>query len=63
MTRAHLLPDLDAPAHIMAQARDNCAARLRARGQNTEADAFARGERDGAWSVRHEVMKLGELEK
>lgn len=53
-----LLAPIDAPAGIMAEARANCAARYRARGQDSEADAFARGDRDDAWAMRHEVSKL-----
>ena len=51
-------PVLEAPADLMAAARANCAARLRAKGSANEADAFARGERDQAWAMRHEVAKL-----
>ena len=47
-----------APAPIMLQARTNCAERLRANGHPDEADAFARGERDEAWAMVHEVAKL-----
>ena len=37
----------------MAEARANCAARLRARGHEAEV-----GARDDAWAMRHEVGKL-----
>ena len=49
---------LTAPAPIMEQARATCAARLRARGSEAEAQAFERGERDDAWAMRHEVGKV-----
>lgn len=52
------LPPLVAPADLMAAARANCADRLRAQGNGSESDAFARGERDDAWAMRHEVAKL-----
>ncbi|WP_072378745.1 hypothetical protein [Novosphingobium sp. NDB2Meth1] len=51
-------PTLEAPADLMAAARANCAARLRARDSAAEADAFTRGERDQSWAMRHEVAKL-----
>lgn len=47
-----------APADIMAEARANCAARYRSRGQALEAEAFASGDRDQAWAMRHEVNKI-----
>lgn len=47
-----------APADIMAEARANCAARYRSRGQELEAGAFEIGERDQAWAMRHEVNKI-----
>jgi hypothetical protein len=47
-----------ADAIVMAQARTNCAARLRARGQEAEAAQFEVGERDFSWALRHEVSKL-----
>lgn len=50
------LPALSAPANILAEARTNCAARLRARGLVSAAEQI---ERDGAgWAVRHEVARL-----
>lgn len=52
------LPPVEAPANVMALARENCAANLRERGQETEAVAFEKGERDFAWAFRHEVMRL-----
>ncbi len=52
------LAPISAPADIMATARANCAARLRLKCQDAEAEAFERGERDGTWSMRHEVSKL-----
>lgn len=52
------LPPLVAPADLMATARANCADRLRAKGDVDEAEAFARGERDGAWAMKHELAKL-----
>lgn len=47
-----------ADAIVMAEARANCAARLRARGQEAEAAQFEVGARDDAWALRHEVNKL-----
>ena len=47
-----------ADAIVMAEARANCAARLRSRGQEAEAAQFEVGERDDAWAMRHEVGKL-----
>jgi hypothetical protein len=52
------LPPIEAPADVMAMARENCAERLRARGQEAEAAAFERGDRDFAWAMRHEVNFL-----
>lgn len=47
-----------ADAIVMAEARANCAARLRGRGHEAEAAQFEVGERDFTWSMRHEVGKL-----
>lgn len=64
MSRLTELPPLDAGADMMAQARANCAARLRARGHIKEAEAFDRAERDQTWAMRHEVNRLrNEAEK
>lgn len=52
------LPPIAAPADIMARARANCAARYHGKDQHEEADAFARGDRDAAWALRHEVNRL-----
>lgn len=52
------LNPIQADAIVMAQARANCAARLRARGQEAEAAQFEVGARDDAWAMRHEVNKL-----
>lgn len=52
------LNPIQADAIVMAQARANCAERLRARGQEAEAVQFEVGERDDAWAMRHEVNKL-----
>ena len=49
---------LQADAIVMAEARANCAARLRARGQEAEAAQFEVGARDDAWAMRHETSKL-----
>lgn len=46
------------PADLLAEARVNCAVRLHAKGDVDEAEAFARGERDGAWAMKHELAKL-----
>jgi hypothetical protein len=58
MSQIAQLPPLEAPADVMAMARENCAERLRARGYPEEAAAFERCERDFAWATRHEVAKL-----
>lgn len=58
MTHAVLLPALNAPADIMAEARANCAARATARGETALAEAFLRCTQDEGWSIRHEVAKL-----
>ena len=47
-----------ADAIVMAEARANCAARLRSRGQEAEAVQFEVGARDFAWAFQHEVNKL-----
>lgn len=47
-----------APAHVLAAARTNCAARLRTKGHEVEAQCFERGDRDDAWAMVHEVNKL-----
>lgn len=52
------LNPIQADAIVMAQARANCAERLRARGQEAEAVQFEAGERDFSWALRHEVSKL-----
>jgi hypothetical protein len=58
MSNLRELPPLEAPADVMAMARENCAERLRARGYPEEAAAFERCERDWAWLMRHEVARL-----
>lgn len=52
------LPPVEAPADVMAMARENCAARLREKGSEVEAEAFDRGNRDFTWAMRHEVNRL-----
>lgn len=52
------LNPIQADAIVMAEARANCAARLKARGQEAEAAQFEVGARDDAWAMRHEVNKL-----
>lgn len=52
------LNPIQADAIVMAEARANCAARLRARGQEAEAAQFEVGARDDSWGMRHEVGKL-----
>ena len=52
------LPPIEASPEMMAEARQNCADRLRARSHFTEADAFDAGMRDFTWSLRHEIYKL-----
>ena len=51
-------PPVQAPVPVMQAARANCAARLRARGHEVEAQCFERGERDGTFAMRHEVNRL-----
>lgn len=60
MTRGKIksAPPVTASADIMAMARENCAVRLRAKGGDTEAEAFDRGERDFTWAMKHEVRRL-----
>lgn len=45
-------------ATLLAQARANCAARLRSRGHGVEAENFARGDRDDTFPIRYEIEKL-----
>lgn len=52
------LPAIEAPADLMAEARANCAARARARGQDAVAEAYETGAGDAGWGFRHEVAKL-----
>lgn len=52
------LPPIEASPEMMAEARQNCADRLRARSHFTEADAFDAGLRDDSWSLRHEINRL-----
>lgn len=52
------LPPIEASPEMMAEARTNCADRLRARSHFTEAEAFDAGLRDFTWSMRFEVAKL-----
>lgn len=52
------LPPIEAPANLLAEARANCAARSRSRGEDTSADAYEAGRGDGWWGLRHEVSKL-----
>jgi len=52
------LPPVEAPAPILAEARANCADRLRARGSEAEAEMFATGQRDDTWAMRFELAKL-----
>lgn len=49
---------VEAPAPVMAMARDNCAAALRERGHHDEAERFEAGERDDSWRFKHEVRRL-----
>lgn len=51
------LPAIDAPADLMAEARANCAARARARGQEAVAQDYETGGGAG-WGLRHELSKL-----
>lgn len=54
------LPPITAPADILAEARANVAARLRAKGQDAAAEQVeATGE---GWAVRHEVARLMALD-
>lgn len=52
------LPPLVASAEVMAMARENCAAALTQSGEVAEAENFAKGLRDGAWRMRHEITRL-----
>lgn len=52
------LPPIEASPEMLAEARQNCADRLRARKHFTEAEAFDAGLRDFAWAMRFEVAKL-----
>lgn len=52
------LPAIEAPADNLAQARANCAARARARGQIAVADTYEAGAADFTWGMRHEVYRL-----
>lgn len=52
------LPPIEAPADLLATARENCAARLRARGNGFAAELIATGAHDDCWAMRHEVRKL-----
>jgi hypothetical protein len=52
------LPPLSAPPEVIAQARINCATRLRNDGSVAEAAQFECGARDDAWAMRHEVNRL-----
>lgn len=51
-------PPLKASAALLAEARKNCAARLRERGSAAEAAMFETAQRDDAWAMRHEIAKL-----
>lgn len=51
-------PSYGLAVDILDEARANCADRLRAWDSIAEAEAFARGERDGAWAMKHELAKL-----
>ena len=41
-----------------AQARSTCAARARARGQDTLADAYEAGSQDQGFAMRHEINRI-----
>lgn len=60
MTAGAIKPQqpIQADAVLMAEARANCAARLRSRGSEAEAAMFETAQRDGTWAMRHEVAKL-----
>lgn len=58
MSKVDQLPPLNAPADVMALARENCAANLRKRGYPDEAEAFEKARRDFTWALRHEVARL-----
>lgn len=51
-------PVLMAPAHIMQEARQNCAARATARGEDALAAAYMARTQDQGWAMRHEVERL-----
>lgn len=60
MTTGQIKPPqpVSASAKLLATARTNCAARLRARGEDREAESFEKGLWDDTWAMRHEINKL-----
>jgi hypothetical protein len=52
------LPPIEASPEMLAQARENCAARSRARGDEAVALAYEAGAGDVGWGFKHEVSKL-----
>lgn len=49
---------LDADQGTRLQARANCAARSRGKGEDALAQAFEAGTQDDGWAMRHEVNRL-----
>lgn len=49
---------LDADQGTRLQARANCAARCRGKGEESLALAFEAGTQDDGWAVRHEVNRM-----
>lgn len=60
MSRTAIKPHqlLDATEEERAQARSNCAARHRERGDDPLALEFEMGTQDAGWAIRHEVYRL-----
>ena len=48
----------EASAEEWAQARSTCAARARARGDSTLADAYEAGSQDRGFALRHEINRM-----
>ena len=52
------LPPIVAPEALVIEARANCAARVRDRGEHELAASYERGEQDLGWGLRHEINRL-----
>lgn len=51
-------PPCDWTEEERTQARANCAARLRERGEDPLALSYELGEQDSGWNMRHEVARM-----